>query len=376
MKPLKIACYAVIMFMTSSCLETQTSPTLEEISSLAFDIKTEATALINPWSVAELPNGDFLITERGGRLIRVSQGKPIELSGLPDDILVAGQGGLLDIVLAPDFTETSEIYFSYAYGQIDANGTALAKAKLSSTNIEDVEVIFRANPPKSAPQHFGSRIAFLPDDTIIVTLGEGFALREDAQKPNTHLGKLIRLNRDGSAPINNPFIESPEYKAEIYSLGHRNVQGLVFDKATGVIWSHEHGPRGGDELNIIRPGENYGWPIVTKGTDYNGARITPFEEKEGMVEPVYYWVPSIAPSGLAIYRGDMFPEWQGDAIIGGLASRDLRLVNLKGGQAVNEIDLLSDLDKRIRDVRIAKDGSLLVLTDDDENGQLLRVSAK
>ena len=360
----------------SACMEPQPAPELVEKPSSDFNLETLAEGLRSPWAVAELEGNAYLITEKPGALIRFSDGNRTEIEGLPADILAEGQGGLLDVKLAPDFAETREIYLSYAYGTMEANGTALMRATLDGNELKDATTIFRASPPKSGSQHFGSRIAFLPDDTLILTLGDGFAFREDAQKPETHLGKIVRLTRDGGVPQDNPFLGQDGYKTQIYSMGHRNVQGLAYDAETNTLWEHEHGPRGGDELNILTGGENYGWPLVTKGVDYNGARITPFEDKDGYVEAIHSWVPSIAPSGLVIYRGDMFPDWNGDALIGGLASRDLRRVDLENGTSVKEVDLLSDLDMRIRDVRVAADGSVLILTDDPENGQLIRLSPK
>lgn len=359
-----------------ACMEPQPDPQLTEKPSSDFKLETLGEGFRSPWAVAALAENEFLITEKPGTLIRLSQGNRSEIQGLPEDILAQGQGGLLDVKLAPDFPETQQIYMSYAYGTMEANGTALYRATLDGKELKDSTTIFRTSPPKSGSQHFGSRIAFLPDDTLILTLGDGFGFREDAQKPGTHLGKIVRLTRDGGVPQDNPFLGQDGHKPQNYSMGHRNVQGLAYDTETNTLWQHEHGPRGGDELNIIRGGENHGWPLVTKGVDYNGARITPFEEKDGFISPVHSWVPSIAPSGLVIYRGDMFPDWDGDALIGGLASRDLRRVDLEKGKSVSETDLLSDLDARIRDIRLAADGSILILTDDPENGQLLRLSAK
>jgi glucose/arabinose dehydrogenase len=377
--------------LLTACLEPQPAPDLPERPSSNFTVTTLVDGLEKPWSVAALPDGGYLITEISGKLLRhTTAAAPVEISGLPNDIFVGGQGGLLDVVLSPDFARSGEVYISYAYGTEDANGTALLRATLNGNTLESPAVIFRASPPKSAAQHFGGKIAFLPDDTLVLTLGDGFAYREDAQKADTHLGKLVRLTRDGGVPSNNPFIgkdkDGRAFKPQIYSLGHRNVQGLAVDSDTGVLWEHEHGPRGGDELNRITAGENYGWPLATKGRDYQGARITPYESFEGMVDPVHNWVPSIAPSGLAIYRGDMFPDWNGDALIGGLASRDLRRVDLENGESVGEEDLLSDLNGRVRDVRVASDGAVLVLLesrDDDgdgkldaNSGQLLRITPK
>jgi len=274
---------------------------------------------------------------------------------------------------APDFSQSKELYISYAYGNSAANGTALLRTSLNGNTLENSKVIFRASPPKAADAHFGGRIAFLADDTLVLTLGDGFSYREEAQNVNSHFGKLIRLTRDGGTPTDNPKLGD---KPQVYSYGHRNVQGLAYDAQTNKLWEHEHGPRGGDELNLIRPGQNYGWPVATTGLDYNGAKISPFKEYEDMAAPLHDWVPSIAPSGLAIYRGDMFPDWNGDALVGGLISRDVRLIDLENGKSIGEVSVLSDLDERVRDVRVDKDGAILVLTDDPENGKLLRVTPK
>lgn len=356
----------------TGCLEAQPKPDLQKVPTANFDIEVLTEGLSAPWSVAEIGSG-YLITERDGKLYKVSGSEKVEIGGLPDDIFVSGQGGLLEIMPAQDFAQSQELYISYAYGNPDANGTALLRAKLTENRLEKPTVIFRASPPKSAASHFGGRIIFLPDDTLVLTLGDGFAYREEAQNLNSHLGKIVRLTRDGGTPTDNPKLGG---KPQIYSYGHRNVQGLAYDAVTDQIWEHEHGPRGGDELNLIKPGENYAWPIASTGLDYNGAKITPFKTYEGMIGPVHDWVPSIAPSGLVIYRGDMFPDWNGDALIGGLVSRDIRRVDLENGKTLNEVSLLSDLDERVRDVRVDKDGAILVLTDDPENGKLLRITPK
>ena len=362
----------ISMLVLTACLEPQPKPDLKEIPASDFNIETLSKGLNSPWSVAELEDG-YLVTERGGKLFKISDAEKTQVSGLPDDIFVSGQGGLLEVALAPDFIQSREIYISYAFGNRDANGTALLKAKLMGNQLENAMVIFRASPLKSAASHFGGRIIFLPDDTLILTLGDGFAYREEAQNLNSHLGKIVRLTREGGTPADNPKLGG---KPQIYSYGHRNVQGLAYDAITRDLWEHEHGPRGGDELNLIKPGQNYGWPIASTGLDYNGAKITPFKSYEGMIDPVHDWVPSIAPSGLVIYRGDLFPEWNGDALVGGLVSRDIRRVDLENGKVLNEVSLLSDLGERVRDVRIDKEGAILVLTDDPENGKLLRVTPK
>ncbi len=384
--------------LLTACQEPQPAPDFTQRLSTEFTITKMAKNLIAPWSVAELPNGDYLITEKAGKLIQVPPRgvdgvfpERINIKGLPGDIFSGGQGGLLDVVLAPDYGVTNEIYLSYSYGTADSNGTALMRATLNGDTLEKLTIIFRASPPKAAASHFGGKIAFLPDGTLVLTLGDGFAYREDAQKPDTHLGKLVRLTHDGGLPTDNPFIgqdiDGRAFKPQIYSMGHRNVQGLAVDSETGELWEHEHGPRGGDELNLITAGANYGWPIATTGRDYQGARISPFESYKGMVDPIHDWVPSIAPSGLVIYRGEMFPDWNGDALVGGLASRDLRRVDLEKGVSVGEDILLSDLTARIRDVRLARDGAILILvenydqarkdaTTDISRGQLLKLTPK
>lgn len=356
----------------TACLEPQPKPDIKQTPVSEFTIETLAKDFKAPWSVAETSQGYF-VTERGGKLFKISDGVKTEITGLPDDIYVAGQGGLLEVVAPPDFDQSNELYISYAYGTSEANGTALLLAELNGDILDKKNVIFRASPPKTAASHFGGRIVFLPDDTIVLTLGDGFAYREEAQNVNSHLGKLVRLTRDGGTPKDNPNLGG---KPQIYSFGHRNVQGLAFDNETGNLWEHEHGPRGGDELNLIKPGQNYGWPIATTGLDYNGAKISPFKTYDGMTGPIHDWVPSIAPSGLAIYRGDMFPQFEGDALVGGLVSRDIRVVDLENDVSKGEMSILSDLDARARDVRVAEDGAILVLTDDPKYGKLLRITPK
>jgi len=352
----------------AGCLEPQPAPKLTETPMSNFNIEVVAEGLKNPWAVASDGSGRYYVTERGGKLYQISQNARREIIGLPNDIYVEGQAGFFDIRLLSD-----KLYISYAYGTNKANGTALISTKISGETLTEIKTLFRTSPPKDTSSHFGGRIAFLPDETLVLTTGEGFKYREAAQDLNSHLGKTIRLTLEGGTPQDNPKLGD---KRQVYSYGHRNVQGLAYDTETGELWSHEHGPRGGDELNLIKPGKNYGWPIASKGLDYNGAKITPHETYEGMKDGVHVWVPSIAPSGLAIYRGDMFPDWNGDALIGGLISRDLRRIDLENGKSISEESLLSDLDERVRDVRVASDGAILLLTDDPENGKLLRITPK
>jgi glucose/arabinose dehydrogenase len=368
----------------SACLEPQIAPELQQIPSDSFRQEVVAGGLSSPWAVAPLPNGGYLVTGKLGALWLIKDSVINDIDGLPDDIIALadnriatdGQGGLLDIALASDFAETGEIFLSYAYGNWEENGTALMRARLDGLRLTDVKTIFKVARSKEAGAHYGGKIIVLPDDSLLLSLGDGFYLREEAQKTDTHLGAVVRLTRDGGAAPGNPDFGDGALE-ELFTIGHRNVQGLAIDPATGAIWQHEHGPRGGDELNRLDAGANYGWPIVTYGRDYQGARISPFEDHEaqGFTPPVHVWTPSIAPSGLAIYRGDLFPDWDGHALIGGLASGDLRKVDPETGE---EIILLSDAKTentafRVRDVDVEADGSVLILIEDQENGRLIRL---
>ncbi len=379
---IRITGFAVaIALLVSGCAPDKSEKTTQRIvasaSQTALNVQTIAGKLRAPWSVAVLPDGSYLVTEQLGYLQHIRlDGTRTEISGLPDDIYAQGQGGLLDVVLAPDFADSQTVFLSYAKGTKKANRTAIIRARLVDGTLVDRTEIFQASPAKDTSSHFGARMVFLPDGTLVMTLGEGFAYREAAQDKTSHLGKIVRLHPDGSVPADNPFIGETDVRPEIYSLGHRNAQGLHYDKISGKLWIHEHGAKGGDELNLIEPGKNYGWPITTTGTDYNGAKISPFESYTGMEGFVLDWTPSIAPSGLTIYRGDLFADWNGDAFVGGLKSRDLRRVDLENGKAVGEYILLSDLNARIRDVRTAPDGSILILTDDAADGKLLRITPK
>ncbi len=346
------------------------------VSAQAQTIKEVARGLDHPWSLAFLPDGGFLVTERVGALRRVSpQGVISEpISGVPD-VMAQGQGGLFDVVLSPDFDTSGTIFLSYVYGDIDANGTALMRARLDGMALADPETIFRASPKRGA-HHFGGRISFMADGTLLLTLGDGFAYRENAQNRADHLGTIVRLNPDGSAPDDNPFVGEAGAVPEIWSFGHRNVQAILVDPGSGRVWTNEHGPRGGDEINIVEPGANYGWPIVTDGLDYSGARISPWgldrAAEFGLVQPVHVWTPSIAPAGMTLYDGDAFPEWRGNLFVAALAGKALHRLTLDGGRVVDEEILLADLGTRIRDVRTGPDGFLYLLTDESD-GRLLRL---
>lgn len=335
-----------------------------------YRLEVVADGLHHPWSVAQLPAGDFLVTERRGRLLHIApDGGVSDISGVPATY-VAGQGGFFDIVLHPAFADNGLVYLSYAQGDATANSTAVMRARLQDGALVDQREILRVNPRKDTPQHYGGRLAFLPDGTLLVTTGEGFDYREAAQAIDSEMGKVLRIDEDGGIPADNPF--SDPGSERVWSYGHRNPQGLVVNADTGTVYLHEHGPRGGDELNVIRPGDNYGWPAITHGVDYSGAYVSPFTEAPGMQQPDWLWTPSIAPSGIALYRGERYPQWRGDLFVGALVDREVRRLVLRNGQVIAEHALFGEVDSRVRDVRAAPDGYLYLLTD-SENAKLLRV---
>jgi glucose/arabinose dehydrogenase len=336
-----------------------------------------AKGLRLPWAVEVMPDGRFLVNERGGTMRIVSaDGKLTEVTGVPP-VLMQGQGGLLDVALDPAFATNRTIYFSYSEPREGGNGTNLAKAVLNESggnaSLSNVTVIFRQMPTFQSTLHFGSRIAFARDGKLFLTLGERSlpASRVQAQDLGSHFGKVIRINTDGSAPADNPFVGRAGAKPEIWSYGHRNVQGAAIDSATGKLWTVEHGPRGGDELNHPEAGKNYGWPVISYGIDYPGPPIGEgIQKKDGMEQPVYYWDPVIAPSGMIVYRGPLFPQWQGSIFIGGMNPGKLVRLQMDGDRVAGEEWLLTDLNDRVRDVQQGPDGSIYVVTD---GGRLLRI---
>ncbi len=336
-----------------------------------YQLETLAENLHHPWSVARLPGGDFLVTERRGRLLRIpgTGGPTITLSGVPETY-VAGQGGYFDVVLHPAFASNRLVYLSYAEGPAQANGTAVVRGRLTAGGLSDVETVLRVQDRKDRPQHYGGRMLFLPDHTLLVATGDGFDDREEAQNLGSELGKVLRVTDSGGVPADNPFVDGPRPK--VWTYGHRNTQGLALDPNTGTVYLHEHGPRGGDELNRLTPGRNYGWPIISYGLDYTGAYVTPYTEMEGMQQPLHYWTPSIAPSGMARYSGDRFPAWRNNLFVGALVDKEVRRLELADGGVVRETPVFAELGERIRDVYSGDDGYLYLLTD-SEQGKLVRV---
>ncbi|MFC5345054.1 PQQ-dependent sugar dehydrogenase [Brevundimonas staleyi] len=337
-----------------------------------------ASGLQNPWGFAQLPDGNWLVTERPGRMRIVSAtgavGEPI--TGLPA-VDARGQGGLLDVILSPSFATDRTIFWSYAEPRSGGNATSVARGVLSAdgSSVSDVRVIFRALPVYDGDKHFGSALAFDPAGHLFVTLGErsDAPMRPQAQELNSHMGKVVRINADGSVPQDNPFVGQAGALPEIWSLGHRNVQGIAVQPGTGSVWTIEHGTRGGDELNKPEAGKNYGWPIIAYGIEYRGAAINEgITARDGLEQPVYYWDPVIAPGGQAFYSGAMFPGWDGNLLIAGLAGKSLTRLVLEGDRVVGEERLLTGLNERIRDVAVASDGAVWVITD-EEDGKLVRL---
>jgi aldose sugar dehydrogenase len=349
------------------------------VRSSAGDIAVETVAkgLDHPWAFAFLPDGRLLVTERPGRMRIVGKDGKLSapLAGVPK-VFASGQGGLHDVVLDRNFADNNTIYFCYAEPAGGGARTALARARLveeGAPRLDDVRVIFRQEGPLSSGNHFGCRIVQAPDNNLFLTLGEHFTSRDQAQNLGNHLGKIVRIRPDGSVPPDNPFVGRADAKPEIWSYGHRNPQGLALHPATGKLWEHEHGPRGGDEVNIIEKGKNYGWPVIGYGIDYSGARIHASTHKPGMEQPVWYWVPSIAPSGMAFSTGGMFPAWRGNLLVGALAGQILVRLELDGEKVVREERLLRELRERIRDVREGPDGTIWLATD-SSSGRILRLT--
>jgi glucose/arabinose dehydrogenase len=338
-----------------------------------FRLVKVADGLDHPWCVAFLPDGRMLVTERPGRLRVVRDGRlqPEPVAGVPA-VFASGQGGLLDVALHPRFAENGLIYLSYAERGDGGASTALARAKLAGNRLEDLRVLFREEPKTGGGLHFGGRIVFDRAGFLYLTLGER-GDKDRAQRSDNHHGSVIRLHDDGRVPADNPFVGKPGWRPEKFDLGHRNQQGAALHPQTGALWTHEHGPQGGDEINVIRAGANYGWPVITYGVNYGiGTKIGEGTHKEGMAQPLYYWVPSIAPSGMAFYTGDKFPKWKGDLFVGSLKFELLVRLKLDGEKVVGEERLIKGAIGRIRDVRMGPDGLLYLLTDESD-GVLARL---
>jgi aldose sugar dehydrogenase len=339
----------------------------------AHEFTTVADGLVHPWSIAFLPNGDALVTERNGRLRLLRHGRlEVEPVAIAPDVLVRSQGGLFEIALHPHFAENRWVYLSYAAGPADANATRVVRARFDGNGLDDVERIFEVTPRKATPVHFGGRMLFMPDGTLLITTGDGFVHRESSQNLASLLGKVVRLNDDGTVPADNPFVGRDDARPEIWAYGIRNSQGIARHGETGDVYLIDHGPRGGDEFHRLERGNNYGWPLITYGIDYTGARVSPYTELPGLEQPLHHWETAVAPAALAWYDGEMFPEWRGDFFVAALAGRSVQRIRVRDGAVVEVEALFETLGERIRDVRPAPDGALYLLTDHAE-GRVVRV---
>ena len=354
---------------TESSIDNSNEPAASQKVKLQLD--TLSTDLSEPWGMTFLPNGDMLITEKGGEIKIFRNGSFLQqtIQGLPE-IRVGGQGGLLDIELHPDYDNNGWIYFSYsAPGDGRSGNTAVMRAKLQNNELVEKEQIFRALPDVNGGNHWGSRIEFDNDGYVFISLGDR-GNQNLAQDLSVHNGSMIRLHDDGKIPDDNPFVNQANAKPEIYSYGHRNIQGMVIHPFTGDIWTHEHGPRGGDEINILGKGKNYGWPVITYGINYDGSTITDETAREGMEQPLHYWDPSIAPCGMTFITGDKYPGREGDLLVGSLRFRYLHYCEIEDDKVISEEKLFEDIG-RVRAVEMGRDGYIYVLT--EAPGQLLKV---
>ncbi|MFU8785171.1 PQQ-dependent sugar dehydrogenase [Aliidiomarina sp.] len=375
--------------------QTEAEAEVYNTSESAYRLTTLHENLNFPWSLAVLPDNSLLVTERNGTLVHLApDGELLSRFEPPiDDIWVDGQAGLFEVTLSPNFRNNQHLFLSYACGTANANNTCLAKFTWNGETLTDGQVIFRALPAKRGSAHYGGRIAFMPDNTLLLTLGDGFDYREDAQRVSNHLGAVVRIEQDGRIPTDNPILTSRESKAEIFTYGHRNVQGIAWHPEQQRMFISEHGPRGGDEINRLRSGANYGWPLITGGVDYTGALITPYQQLPGLTDPEFNWTPSIAPAGLAIYYGDMFSEWHGDLLVPALAGKHVARLRFYpneqtpavspvtpgngGGNSYNlqpEERLFTELNQRIRDIRVHPSTGALYLLTDSANGTLIKVT--
>ncbi|MES2652204.1 MAG: PQQ-dependent sugar dehydrogenase [Bacteroidota bacterium] len=375
-----IAVAGAVLLISTVLLLSSKKITKEKISKIDFNVETVVTGLSMPWATAFLPNGDMLVTERAGKLRLVKDGKldPVEITGLPK-VFYRGQGGLLDVVLHPDYAKNGWIYLSYSSPKAegeegDDNGanTALMRAKLKDHALTDVQVIFKALPNVRSTPHFGGKIVFDKKGYVFLSLGER-GKQDAAQELSKDQGKVVRLHEDGKIPADNPFVKTPGAKPEIWSYGHRNPQGMVMHPSTGVLWEHEHGPQGGDELNIVEKGKNYGWPLITFGIGYDNSIISKDTARAGLEQPVTYWKPSIAPCGMDFITSDKYKGWKGDLLVGSLKFNYIQHLVVRGNKVLSREIILEKIG-RVRDIRQAPDGFIYVVVED--KGSVVRVRPK
>jgi aldose sugar dehydrogenase len=368
---------SIVAQPTTSAISTN-----KELTPNSFKQVTVAKDIERPWGMAWLPDGTILITERVGRvkILRNGSLEQIAIAEIPN-LFVSGQAGLMDISLHPRFAQNNLVYLTYSSGNFQSNHTSILRAKFDGKALVEPQVIFKVTPSKSGNQHFGSRIVWLPDDTMLIAIGDGGnpplqldgeLIRNQAQKLNSQLGKVLRLKDDGSIPSDNPFVKTASANPAIWSYGHRNIQGLFADPISKQVWSTEHGSRGGDELNLIESGKNYGWPVVTFSQEYTGGKISKEVSRPNMVDPKLVWTPAIAPSGLLLYRGNIFPNWEGNLFAGGLVSKSVVRIKIEGNKTIVQETI--PVGQRVRDVRQGKDGFIYILTD-EQAGQLIRLES-
>lgn len=371
----------LICLAVTAALTFQDAPKIEggtEVPENSYRIEVVADGLENPWNMSWLPSGDILVTERAGRLriIRDDALLPTPVEGLPN-VYANSQAGLFEVELHPDYDQNGWLYLTYACGSPRSNTLCLARAQFIETEasgrLEKLEVLFEAEARRNSSAHYGGRMAWLPDHTLLLTSGEGYRYKTEAQKLDTHFGKILRLTDTGQPVPDNPFVDQDGALPEIWSYGHRNPQGIVVTP-DGTVYSNEHGPKGGDELNHITPGTNYGWPVITYGIDYSGAEITPFTARPGMAQPIWHWTPSIAPSSLLFYDGNNFPQWWGKLMSSALVFKDIRIADPETPDATQEI-LLAPHEMRVRDLALSPDGTLYVATEKKNRigGEILRI---
>ena len=351
-------------------------PVSQSAKAADYTLTQVVDGLDSPWGLAFLPNGDMLVTQLTGNLRLIRNGKLVAapIANVPESTY-GGQGGLMDIALHPDFADNQYVYLSLSVGTSQASALRVIRARFTGTALEDISTVFEAAPRKRGLVHYGARMTFLRDKTLLITVGDGFDLREQAQNKANHFGAIVRVTDNGKVPADNPFIDDDTAQPEIYSIGHRNPQSIIQDPETGLIYETEHGPRGGDEVNIIRPGENYGWPIATYGIDYSGARISPYTSYDGTQAPLVNWTPSIGPSGMTLYRGTAFREWQGDIFVTSLIDRHVIRLDMENGKVMGQAFLFAEIGDRLRDIRTAPNGDIYILSE-GSSGKLWQVSPR
>lgn len=367
MRSTVITLFLVILAGSYLFAQGSSTPAATGNTSGSFTLEQVASGLEHPWAITPIPDGRFLVTERPGRMHIFDGDRLHRISGVPS-ISTFGQGGLLDIAIHPDFADNQLIFFTFAERAGAGAGTAVARGTLDGTSLREVETIFSLEPKTQRRQHFGSRLAFLPDGTLLFTIGDR-GWPDSAQDTRDHAGATLRINTDGTVPADNPFVDDPEYHPELFTIGNRNSQGMTIHPRTGEVWQSEHGPRGGDELNVIEPGKNYGWPVISHGVDYRtGEQIGRGTHAPGMEQPVTHWSPAIAPSGITFYFGDAFPQWDGNLFVASLVDRHLRRIELDGHTVVSQEVLLHNEIGRIRDVTVGHDGYIYLITDESNGG--------